>query len=96
MRSLISVAVLSFALGLGGALAQSPPPDSDTTSPPPATSPAPKSSTSPKGSPKLTSDQKKAISKSCSDQADQKDLHGKARKKFRAKCIKAGGNPPPQ
>jgi hypothetical protein len=94
MRSLISVAVLSFAIGLGGALAQSPPPDSDST-PPPATT-APKGSTSPKGSSKLTADQKKALSKSCSDQADQKDLHGKARKKFRAKCIKAGGNPPPQ
>jgi hypothetical protein len=36
---------------------------------------------------------KKAISKTCSDQATAKSLHGKERKKFRASCIKAGGKP---
>jgi hypothetical protein len=29
---------------------------------------------------------KQAISKACSDQANAKGLHGKERKKFRAKC----------
>ncbi len=38
-------------------------------------------------------DQKKAISKSCTDQANAKGLHGKARKKFRSECKKAGGKP---
>ena len=40
---------------------------------------------------KVTADQKKAISKSCSDQANAKGLHGEARKKFRSACKKAGG-----
>jgi len=43
---------------------------------------------------KMSTDQKKAISKSCSDQATAKGLHGKARKKFRVDCKKNGGNPP--
>jgi psiF repeat len=34
---------------------------------------------------------KKAISKACSDQANAKNLHGKARKKFRAQCKLKGG-----
>jgi hypothetical protein len=34
---------------------------------------------------------KKAISKSCSDQADAKGLHGKERKKFRSECKHNGG-----
>ena len=34
---------------------------------------------------------KQAISKACSDQANAKGLHGKARKKFRAKCKHHGG-----
>lgn len=36
---------------------------------------------------------KKAISKTCSDQATAKSLHGKERKKFRSDCIKHGGTP---
>jgi len=43
---------------------------------------------------KMSADQKKAISKSCSEAATAKGLHGKARKKFRADCKKNGGNPP--
>jgi len=35
---------------------------------------------------------KKALSKSCTDQANAKGLHGKARKKFRSDCKKAGGS----
>ena len=36
---------------------------------------------------------KQAISKTCSDQANAKGLHGKARKSFRAKCKRHGGKP---
>jgi psiF repeat len=36
---------------------------------------------------------KKAISKTCSDQASAKGLHGKERKTFRAECKKNGGKP---
>jgi hypothetical protein len=42
---------------------------------------------------KTSSDQKKAISKSCTDQANAKGLHGKARKKFRSECKQNGGKP---
>jgi hypothetical protein len=35
--------------------------------------------------------EKKAISKSCSDQANAKGLHGKDRKKFRSDCKHGGG-----
>jgi hypothetical protein len=34
---------------------------------------------------------KAAISKSCTDQANAKGLHGKARKKFRSECKHKGG-----
>jgi hypothetical protein len=37
------------------------------------------------------SDAKKAVSKACSDQANAKGLHGKARKTFRSACKKNGG-----
>jgi invasion protein IalB len=36
---------------------------------------------------------KQAISKACSDQANAKGLHGKARKTFRSACKKRGGAP---
>jgi hypothetical protein len=35
---------------------------------------------------KMAPDDKKAVSKSCTDQANAKGLHGKARKKFRSEC----------
>jgi hypothetical protein len=38
-----------------------------------------------------SADEKKAISKSCTDQANAKGLHGKAKKKFRRACKRAGG-----
>jgi hypothetical protein len=41
----------------------------------------------------MSQDQKKAISKSCSDQANAKGLHGTARKKFRSECKHHGGKP---
>src|SRR5262249_45986363 len=45
----------------------------------------------PSAPPKMSADEKKAISKTCSDQANQKGLRGKDRRKFRAACIKNGG-----
>jgi hypothetical protein len=36
---------------------------------------------------------KQAISQACSEQANAKGLHGKARKVFRAKCKRHGGKP---
>ena len=45
----------------------------------------------PSGTPDPTN--KLAVSKACSQQADAKGLHGKARKKFRAACKKRGGAP---
>jgi psiF repeat-containing protein len=65
MRYLISAALLTLAIGVAPALAQ-------TSSAPPS------------------ADEKKAISKSCSDQANAKGLHGKARKRFRSECKHAG------
>jgi len=35
---------------------------------------------------KMTLEDKKAKAKECSEKADQQNLHGKARKAFRAKC----------
>jgi psiF repeat len=43
--------------------------------------------------PVASSADKQAISKACSDQANAKGLHGKARKKFRSECKKRGGTP---
>jgi hypothetical protein len=42
---------------------------------------------------KMTPEQKQAISKSCSDQANAKGLHGKERKKFRSECKHNDGKP---
>ena len=42
----------------------------------------------------MSADEKKAISKACSDQANAKGLHGVARKKFRSECKQAGGKAP--
>jgi hypothetical protein len=67
MRSILSAALLSVAIGMGTAWAQ-------TSAPSP-----------------MSQNQKKAISKSCTDQANAKGLHGKERKKFRSECKKAGG-----
>jgi hypothetical protein len=75
MKSLVSVILFSSAIGVGTALAQ-------TSAPAPTGQPA---------TSHMSSDQKSAISKSCSDQANAKGLHGKARRKFRSACKKAGG-----
>ena len=52
---------------------------------------APAAPATPPAKTKMTSEEKKAISKACSDQANAKGLHGKDRQKFRAACIKGGG-----
>jgi psiF repeat len=77
MKLVISAALLSFVIGAGSAWAQ-------TSTPAPAPAAAPAAS-----APAATD--KKAISKSCSDQATAKGLHGKARKKFRSDCKHNGG-----
>lgn len=77
MRSLVSATLLSLAIGAGTALAQTP-------------APAP-TGQQPTSAPQMSQDQKKTISKYCSDQATAKGLHGKERKKFRSECKKAGG-----
>lgn len=74
MKSLVSAILLSSAIGLGTALAQTSP--SAPTGKPAASH--------------MSAEQKSAISKSCSDQANAKGLHGKARWKFRSACKKAG------
>ena len=79
MKSIIGATALFLAIGVGAALGQ-------TETAAPAAHPAAGS--------KMTADQKKAISKSCSDQANAKGLHGTARKKFRSECKKAGGKAP--
>jgi len=42
---------------------------------------------------KMTPEQKQAISKTCSVQANAKGLHGKERKKFRSECKHNAGKP---
>jgi len=76
MKSLVAAAALSLSIGIGAAFAQTPPPA-------PAAQPAAPA--------KMSPDEKKAVSKSCSDQATAKGLHGKARKKFRSECKHEGG-----
>jgi hypothetical protein len=82
MRVVIAAALMSFAFGLGTAAAQNPPP---------APTPAPAAQTAAPG--KMSAADRKAISKSCTDQANAKGLHGKARKKFRSECKHNGGKP---
>ncbi|MGB9051298.1 MAG: PsiF family protein, partial [Pseudolabrys sp.] len=42
--------------------------------------------------PSAASPDKRAISLSCSQQANAKGLHGKARKAFRSQCMRSGGH----
>ena len=81
MRMVIGAALLLLTMGAGSAVAQTPPPA------PAASAPA----AQPAAPAKMMPDDKKAISKSCTDQANAKGLHGKARKKFRSDCKKNGG-----
>jgi psiF repeat len=79
MKLVISAALLSVVIGASSAWAQT-----STPAPTPAPAAAPAAA-----APAATD--KKAISKSCSDQANAKGLHGKARKKFRSDCKHNGG-----
>jgi len=83
MKSLIAASALAFLLGAGSAFAQ-------TLAQTPAPAPAAPAAAAP--APAAPTD-KKAISKSCSEQATAKGLHGKARKKFRSACKQRGGQP---
>jgi hypothetical protein len=76
-RVVFGAALLSLALGAGTVLAQTNPP-----APAPAAQPAAPA--------KMAPDDKKAVSKACSDQANAKGLHGKERKKFRSDCKHSG------
>jgi hypothetical protein len=84
MRIVIG-ALLSLTIGVGAAFAQAP-----------ATTPSTAPAAQPAAPAKVSAEQKKAISKSCSDQATAKGLHGKERKKFRSACKKNGGTAPAQ
>ncbi len=77
MKLVISAALLSLVIVAGPAFAQT-----STPAPAPAAS-------APAAAPAATD--KKAVSKSCSDQANAKGLHGKDRKKFRSECKHNGG-----
>jgi hypothetical protein len=77
MKVAITAALLSLVIGAGTAFAQT-------------STPAPAPAASAPAAAAATSD-KKAISKACSDQANAKGLHGKARKKFRSDCKHSGG-----
>jgi hypothetical protein len=83
--SAVAAAFLVFALGAGTAWAEDPPPASG--SPPPAASQPPATT-----APAMSASEKAAIAKSCIDQANAKELHGKKRKKFKKACRKAGGH----
>jgi hypothetical protein len=81
MRIALSGIYLSLLL-IGSAVAQ-------TSAPAPTTAPAAAPAAAAPAAPSATD--KKSISKSCTDQANAKGLHGKARKKFRSACKKNGG-----
>jgi hypothetical protein len=79
--SVVAAALLVFAFGAGAAWAEDPPP---------AGSPPAMSKQTP--APAMSASEKAAIAKSCIDQANAKELHGKARKKFKKACKRAGGH----
>jgi hypothetical protein len=74
--SMVAASLFALIAGAGTAWAENPPPAA---------------SDQPAMSSKMSAADKKAISKSCTDQANAKGLHGVARKKFRSACKKAGG-----
>jgi psiF repeat len=77
--SSLAIAGMVALLGASAAMAQTP-------APAPA---APAAATKP--APAAMAGDKAAVSKTCSDQADAKKLHGKERRKFRAECKRTGG-----
>ena len=104
MNSVISATVLCFVIGTGAAFAQASAapgtPGIPATAAAPAAAPAsPLAATAAPSvkamiaKPKLSPDDKKKLSQECSAQANDKKLHGKDRRTFRATCIKQGGVP---
>ena len=91
-KSVISATILCFAIGTGAAFAQSPAAPAAPAAPSAATAatvaPPMVAKTA---KPKLSPDEKKKVSQACSAQANEKQLHGKDRRTFRAACIKQGG-----
>jgi hypothetical protein len=79
----LALSVVVLLLGAGAVLAQAPAPATESK---PAAAAAPPAAGGDKAD-------KKAISKTCSDQATAKGLHGKDRKAIRAECKKNGGKP---
>jgi hypothetical protein len=87
--TVISAAILCLAIGTGASFAQDPAASA-------APAPAPAVAATPPAAaktvkPKLSPDEKKKVSQECSSQANEKNLHGKERRTFRATCIKHGG-----
>jgi hypothetical protein len=82
--SVVAAALLVFALGAGAAWAEDQP--AAGGSPPAAGKQMPATT-----APAMSASEKAAIAKSCTDQANAKQLHGTARKKFRSACKKAHG-----
>ena len=79
MKVAFIVALLSFAVGWSAAFAQNTAPAPSQVQPTvPVVQPMAPAAASP--------GDKTAVSKSCTDQANAKGLHGKDRKKFRSEC----------
>ncbi|HEY1541160.1 MAG TPA: PsiF family protein [Xanthobacteraceae bacterium] len=92
MKSVISTTILCFAIGTGAAFAQAPAaPEAAAAVATPVATPVATTPAAESAKPKLSPDEKKKISQACSAQANDKNLHGKDRQKFRANCIRHGG-----
>jgi hypothetical protein len=90
MKSVISATILCFAISGGAAFAQAPAAPAPVAAPLPAAAlpAAAPPATTRTAKPTLSPDEKKKVSLECSMQANDKSLHGKDRRTFRAGCIK--------
>jgi hypothetical protein len=89
MKSVISATIVCFVISSGAAFAQAPAAATAPLAAPAEAAPPP--ATTKTAKPKLSSDEKKKVSQDCSAQANDKNLHGKDRRTFRAGCIKRAG-----
>ena len=85
LASKITLGAAALLLSAGLALAQTAPPAAQPKAPPAAAPKAAAPAKAAKGVPKKASTPEGI---ECSKQADEKKLHGKERKSFRAKCIR--------
>ncbi|MGD9802242.1 MAG: PsiF family protein [Hyphomicrobiaceae bacterium] len=86
LASKLSIGTAALLISAGLAFAQAPQaPAPATPKAPPAAAPKAPAATTSKGVPKKASTPEGI---ECSKQADEKKLHGKERKSFRAKCIR--------